>query len=93
MKAPLKVVVAPSFSTRLASVGPHRPRMHDRLELSLYVPPQEWVHSLANTLLAQRGLGKSLTRWSPFNKRESLVTYMCDLYPILLRVPVVAHVE
>ena len=28
-KAPLKVAAAPSFSTMLASVGPHTPRMHD----------------------------------------------------------------
>ena len=93
VKAPLKVAAASSFPTRLASVGPHRTRMHDWLELSSCVPPQEWVHSLANTLLAQRGLGKSLTRWSPLNKKESLVTHMRDLYPTLLRVPVVAHVE
>ena len=37
-EAPLEVVVAPSFSTRLASVGPRRPRMLDRLLLSSYVP-------------------------------------------------------
>ena len=28
--------------------------------------------------------------WSPFNKRESSVAYMRDLYPTLLRLPVVA---
>ena len=31
--------------------------------------------------------------WSPFNKRESLVAYMRDLYPTLLRVRVVACAE
>ena len=38
-KASLEVVVAPLFSTRLASVGPCRSRMPDRLLLSSYVPP------------------------------------------------------
>ena len=38
-KASLEVVVGPSFSTRLASVGPRRPRMPDRLLLCSYVPP------------------------------------------------------
>ena len=32
-------------------------------------------------------------RWSPFNKRESSVAYMQDLYPTLLLVLVVASVE
>ena len=34
-----------------------------------------------------------IDRWSPFNKRESLVTHMCDLYPTVLRVPMAARVE
>ena len=31
--------------------------------------------------------------WSPFNKRESSVTRMHDLYPSLLRVPVAARAD
>ena len=31
--------------------------------------------------------------WNPFNKRESLVTHIHDLYPTLLRVLVAARVE
>ena len=31
--------------------------------------------------------------WSPFNKRVSSIAYMCNLYPTLLRVPVVARAE
>ena len=38
-EALLKVASTPSFSTKLASVGPRRPRMPNRLLLSLYVPP------------------------------------------------------
>ena len=34
-----------------------------------------------------------IDRWSPFNKRESSVAHMHDLYPTLLRVLVAAHVE
>ena len=34
-----------------------------------------------------------IDRWSPFNKRESSVACMCDLYPTLLRVLVVACAE
>ena len=38
-------------------------------------------------------LQEIIDRWSPFNKMESLVTHMRDLYPILLQVPVVACAE
>ena len=31
--------------------------------------------------------------WSPFNKRESSVAYMHDLYPTLFRVPMVSRTE
>ena len=34
-----------------------------------------------------------INHWSPFNKRESSVSKMCDLYPTLLRVKVAAPVE
>ena len=30
-----------------------------------------------------------IDHWNPFNKRESSVACMCDIYPALLRVPVV----
>ena len=76
-KASLKVVAAPSFLTRLASSDPHRPRMSDRLLLSSYIPPQEWVPHLGDTVaLGQEGAQEIIDRWSPFKKRESLVTHM-----------------
>ena len=34
-----------------------------------------------------------INRWSPFNKKESLVAHMRDLYPTILQVSVVARVE
>ena len=47
-EAPLEVAAAPSFLTRLASAGPRRPRMPDRLLLSSYIPLREWVPSSAD---------------------------------------------
>ena len=38
-EALLEVAVALSFLTKLESPGPRKPRMHDRLLLSSYVPP------------------------------------------------------
>ena len=49
-EAPLEVVVALLFSTKVRSAGPRRPRMLDQLLLSSYVPPQEWVHPSVDTV-------------------------------------------
>ena len=50
VEAPLEVVATPSFLSSLVSVNPRRPRVLDQLLLSSYVLPQEWVHSLADTV-------------------------------------------
>ena len=34
-----------------------------------------------------------IDRWSPFHKGDSLVTNICDIYPTLLRIPMVARTE
>ena len=74
-----------SFSTRLANVGPHRLRMPNRLVLSWYVLRREWDRPSANTVAPDPKTAQEIIdHWSPFNKRESSVTCMRDLYPILL---------
>ena len=68
--------------------------MPDRLLLSSYVPPQEWVHHSVDTMApSSEGAQEIIDHWSPFNKRESSVIHMLDLYPTLLRVPVAPRVE
>ena len=80
VEAPLDVVVDPSFLNRLASIDPRRPRMIDRLLLSSYVPLQEWVPHLADTVASGLEVAREIIdHWSPFNKRE----YVRDLYPTL----------
>ena len=94
VEAPIEVIAAPSFSTKLASVGPRRPRMANRLLLSTYFPSQEWIHPSANTVaLGLKGTQEIIDLWSPFNKRESSVAHMRGLYPTLLRVPTAACAE
>ena len=84
-EAPLEVDIAPLFLTRLANASSHIPRMHDQLFLSSYVPPQEWVPSLTDTVApGPEGAREIIDRWSPFNKLESSVTHMRNLYPTLL---------
>ena len=87
VEAPLEVTPAPSFLSRLASVLPRNPRIPNQLLLSSYVPRQEWVHPLANIVaLGPEGAREIIDCWIPFNKRESSIKNMHDLYPTLLHV-------
>ena len=43
--------------------------------------------------LSPKGAREIIDGWSPFNKRESSVAHMHDLYPTLLRVSMVARAE
>ena len=68
--------------------------MPDRLLLSSYVPLQEWVHpSLDMVDPSLEDARKIIYRWSPFNKRESSVMHMHDLYPTVLQVLVAARAD
>ena len=94
VEASLEVVPTPLFLSRLVSVGPHRLRMPDQLLLSSYVPPQEWVHPLADIVaFSLEGTREIINCWSLFNKRESSVKNMRDVYPTILWVPTAARFE
>ena len=93
-EAPSYIIVRPSFSARLVHADPRRPRLPSRLMLGTYVLLQEWDHPLANTVAPGPKANKEIIdRWSPFNKSESLASYMLNLYPTLLRLPMVVCVE
>ena len=90
-KAPLEVVATP---LKVVMAGSRRLRMPDQLLLSSYVPPKDRVHPLANTVApGPKGSREIIDRWSPFNKRESSITHIRDLYPTLLRVSMSTRAE
>ena len=93
-EAPSETVVGPFFSAKLANANPRRPRLHDRLMLGSYVLPQEWDCPSADMVASgPKAAREIIDRWSPFNKRESSVAHMQDLYPTFLRVRVAARAE
>ena len=82
-EAPSEIVVGLSFSTRLANAGPRRPRLPNWLMLGSYVLSQEWDRPLTDIVaLGPKVSWEIIDRRSPFNKRESSVTYMCDSTPL-----------
>ena len=66
----------------------------DRLMLGSYVLPQEWGCLSTDTVApGPEVVWENIHCWSPFNKRESSIAHMRDLYPTLLRVSVMARAE
>ena len=80
-----EIAVGPLFSARLANASPRRPRMSNRLVLGSYVMLQEWdCPSMDTVAPGPKAAREIIDYWSPFNKRESFVACMHDLYPTLL---------
>ena len=80
----------PSF----ALFGARRTRPPDKLILGSYVKPLEWSRPPANTPAPDQEAALLLVRkFNPFDKRDSLVVHMCDVYPHNFHILVVAHFE
>ena len=61
---------------------------------SYILQSQEWDSHSADTVApGQEAAREIIDHWSPFNKRESSITQMLNLYPTLLRVRVATYVE
>ena len=68
--------------------------MPDKIVLSSFVQSMEWDRPLVDTpTLGLEAAQFIIDHWAPFKQRDSSVAHMCNLYPTLLRVPVVARVE
>ena len=89
-----ETTVGPLFSARLANASPYRPWLPDRLMLGSYVLPHEWDRPSMDTVApGLEATQEIIDRWSPFNKKESSVVHIRDLYLTLFRVPVAACAE
>ena len=74
--------------------GAQRTRPPDKLILGSYVKPLKWSRPSVNMLAPDQEAAHLLVRkCNPFDKQDSLVAHMCDLYLLSLRVPLVAHYE
>ena len=75
-------------------IGARKARLLDRLMLGSYVKPMEWAHPSINTLAPSPDVARSIIDyWNPFNKSDSSVAHMHELYPNNLRIPMVACTE
>ena len=94
VEAPSEAATDPLFLARLAMVDPRKARMPDRIVLRSFVQMMEWDRPSVDTpALGPKAAQSIIDRWAPFNKRDSFVVHMCNLYPTLLQVSVVARAE
>ena len=71
-----------------------RPRGPDKMVLNSCVKSMKWDHPLADTYVPGLDAAQSIIdRWNPFNKRDTSVTNMHELYPTNLRITMVAVYE
>ena len=73
---------------------PRRARLLDRLVLGSYVKPMEWGYPSADMPTPGPDVAQSIIDcWNHFNKKDSSVVHMRELYPKNLRIPVVDSAE
>ena len=92
-----QLAIGPPLSARrsnLAISGPCRARGPVRLALNSLVQPMKWEHLSTDTSIPGPEAAQSIIDCrNPFNQKDTSVTYMYELYPTNLRIPVVAISE
>ena len=77
----METVIGSSLPTRWSNL-PRRPRGPDRLVLNSPIQPMKWDHPLTDTFVPGPDAAQSIIdRRNPFNKRDTSVTNMYELYP------------
>ena len=71
-----------------------RPLLPDRLLLNLYLPPRGLAPPIEEVLAPRPEVAQEIiNRWRPFNRGESSVNHLYELYPALLRMLVAVRTE
>ena len=69
--------------------GYKKPLLLDRMLVNSYLPPRGLTPPMEEaTVPGPKGAQEIIDRWRPFNRGESLVDHLHDLYPTMLRMPV-----
>ena len=91
-EAPSKEAVDQAFLTKHSKAGSRRAMMPNRIMLSSFVQSMEWDRpSMDIPTPGLKAAHLIIDRRASFNKRDPSIAHMSDLYPTLLRVPVVAR--
>ena len=78
---------------RYTQTGRRRPMLPDRMLLNSYLPPRGPTPPMEEvSVLESEGAQEIIDRWRPFNRGESSVDHLHDLYLVMLRMPVTVWV-
>ena len=92
-----ETTIGPPLQTRrynLTIPDAHRANLPDRLMIGSYVKLiEQGSPSMDTPTLGPNEARTIINNWNPFNNRDSFTIHMCKLYPNLLRIPVVTHIE
>ena len=81
-----------SDRAKYTRVGRRRSLLPDHMLLNSYLPPCGPTPPLEEVLVpGQEGAQEIIDRWRSFNWGESLADHLRDLYPVMLRMPVVVR--
>ena len=81
-----------SDRAKYTRVGHRRSLLPDRMLLNSYLPPRGPAPPLEEVLVPEsEGAQEIIDRWRSFNRGESSTDQLNDLYPVMLRMPVVVR--
>ena len=79
-------------AAKLVLTGRKKPLLPDRILLNSYLPPRSPTPVMEEVVVPRPDDIKSILHcWKPFNRGESTVDRLDDLYPRMLRLPVRAR--
>ena len=89
---PSEPAVGQSGKNKNIQAGQKRVLLSDRMLLNSYLPPRGPVPPMEEVIAPElEGVQEIIDHWRPFNRGESAADRMHDLYPTLLRLPVVVR--
>ena len=89
MVHPPEQVVGQLDRAKYTRTGRRRPLLPNRMLLNSYIPPRDPAPPMKEVLvLGLEGAQEIIDRWRPFNRGDSSAYHLHDLYPMMLRMPV-----
>ena len=81
-----------SDKAKYTRAGRRRPLLPNQMLMNLYLPPHGPTPPMEEVLvLGSEGAQEIIDQWRPFNRGESSADRLHELYPVMLRMPVVVR--
>ena len=89
MVHPLEQAVSHSDKAKFTQAGRRRPLLPDQMLLNSYFPSCVQAPSMEEVSVPEsEGAQEIIDRWRLFNRGESSIEHLHELYPMMLRMPI-----